>query len=49
MVNQHCGGLQKEQKMANVHRLYRLEQVLPQGRFSLVRIDQIIDAELVAT
>jgi hypothetical protein len=39
MASQRRDGLQKEWNMANVHGLYRLEQVLP-----LARIDQIIDS-----
>jgi hypothetical protein len=32
MISEHCDGPQKEQKMVNVHRLYRPQQVLSQGR-----------------
>jgi hypothetical protein len=31
VVSQCCDGPQEEQKMANVHRLYRTQQVLFEG------------------
>jgi hypothetical protein len=44
MVSQYCDGLQKEWKMANVHILYRPQQVLSQGRLPPPKFDQIVDS-----